>query len=156
MNVKQFLKKQLRRILREFVDNVDAYTTLSKKSVGFIVRTLHATIPVMALLISAVASKLVCVLNITGMAVVCILFFLFDGCLLTKLEFELCEDNFTVIDPVLELLRIEVTTPNRVFITRVGFLLYVIMLPLIYYGRFIIGGSVSNNISATLNFGISI
>lgn len=156
MNIKQFLKHMLRRKLREFIDNVDNYTTLSKKSIGFIVRTLHATIPIMAIVISVVATKLVCILNMMGMAFVCILFFLFDGCLLTKLEFELCKDDFTVIDPVLELLQIEVTNVNRVFITRVGFLLYVITLPMIYYGRFTIAGNVSNNISATLNFGITI
>jgi len=156
MNIKQFIKQQMRRKLRDFLDNVDTYTTLSKKSVGFIVRTLHATMPIMALIVSVVASKLVCILNMAGMAMVCVLFFLFDGCLLTKMEFELCEDNFTVIDPVLELLQIEVTTANRIFITRVGFLLYVITLPVIYYGRFTIAGNVSNNISATLNFGITI
>lgn len=156
MNLKQVLKQHLRRKLRDFVDNIDAYTTLSKRSVGFIVRTLHSTMPIMALVISAVASKLVCVLNMMGMAVVCVLFFLFDGCLLTKLEFELCGDDFTVIDPVLELLQIELTTSNRVFVTRVGFLLYVVTLPLIYYGRFTLAGNVSNNISATLNFGITI
>jgi hypothetical protein len=110
----------------------------------------------MAIVIGVVASKLVCILNMAWIATGCVLFFLFDGCLLTKLEFELCEDNFTVIDPVLELLQIEVTTPNRVFITRVCFLLYIVMLPLIYYGRFTIVGNISNNISATLNFGITI
>lgn len=156
MNIKQFFKQQLRRKVREFVDNVDVYTTMSKRSVGFLIRTFHATLPLMTIIVCAMAPRLICIVNMAWISVMSMLFFVFDGCLLTKLESELCGDNFTIIDPILELLCIDVTAPNRTFITRIGFLIYVLALPLIYYLRFFVGSSLSNNISATLNFGITI
>jgi hypothetical protein len=156
MNIKQIFKQQLRRKVRNFVDNVDVYTNMSKRSVGFLIRTFHATLPMMTLIVCAMAPRLICVANIVWISIMSMMFFVFDGCLLTKLECELCGDNFTIIDPVLELLYIDVTAPNRTFMTRIGFLVYVIMLPLIYYLRFFVGGSMTNNMSATLNFGITI
>ena len=69
-----------------------------------------------------------------------IMFFAFDGCILTRIERRFSEncDDFTVIDPILNLIHVNRTNENRmiysVYLSLIGFL----ATYLIYYYRFIL------------------
>ena len=68
------------------------------------------------------------------------MFFVFDGCILTRLErrFSKKGDDFTMIDPFLILLRVEVTNENRIMYSIYSSLLGFIATYLIYYYRFVL------------------
>jgi hypothetical protein len=64
------------------------------------------------------------------------LFFITNGCLLTMLEHRLCGDEFTIADPFIEVLGIELNSKNRVnvsYFIATGFFIFYF---LVYYYRF--------------------
>ena len=66
------------------------------------------------------------------------MFYIFDGCILTMVERNLCGDDFTFIDPILEYNNIELNSKNRYNISlklAFGYLFFII---LIYIFRFLI------------------
>ena len=67
---------------------------------------------------------------------VLISFYTFDSCFLSILEQNLCNDDFVIIDPVLELNDLEINTANRYYISNVIGITYLITVCLIYYIRF--------------------
>jgi hypothetical protein len=65
------------------------------------------------------------------------MFFIFDGCILSMIEHKICDDDFTIADPFLELLEWEKNSKNRFNVTLlIGFFYYVI-IGIIYYTRFL-------------------
>ena len=86
---------------------------LSDKSVCILLRTFHYTMPILTGAILLFGSKfwftVVIVLNV----IVFIMFYVFHGCIISKIEHRFTNDDFTIIDPVLEILAIELTNENR-------------------------------------------
>jgi hypothetical protein len=64
-------------------------------------------------------------------------FTIFDGCFLTIIENYYCEDNFTIIDPSMELMNIEKTNKNRFLISIPIAVVYITITIIIYDYRFI-------------------
>jgi hypothetical protein len=70
------------------------------------------------------------------LVVIFLMFFIFDGCILSMIENKVCNDDFTIADPFLEVLEWDKNTKNRFNVTLVVGLSYYIVIGIIYYIRF--------------------
>ena len=132
---KKKLNKQLKQLLLVIADKCKQ-GRLSQKSIGVIVRTFHMSAPINFVFILLFAPHLMCVFTMLFLIFVACMFYIFDGCFLSILEKELCNDDFTIIDPNLEMLEMEVNNKNRLFISNIIGILYILMICSIYYVRF--------------------
>lgn len=58
----------------------------------------------------------------------------FNGCIITKLEYKLTNENYTIIDPFLKILNIKITGKNRHYMTLlVAGLTWIILICKIIY-----------------------
>ena len=132
-------KKKTNRRLKQFISSVAVKCKqgrLSQKSIVTILRTLHMSIPIIFMFILLSASHVICILTILVVMCIIFMFYLFDGCWLSMLEQELYNDDFTIIDPFLELFNIEVNNKNRKNISIINAFIYIITMCLLYYIRF--------------------
>ena len=65
-----------------------------------------------------------------------ILFFITNGCLLTMLEHRLCGDEFTIADPFIEYMGMELNSKNQVKISYFIAIGFFIFFFLVYFYRF--------------------
>jgi hypothetical protein len=102
-------------------------------------RALHITIPIFLLILTLYVNKKTIIMIILFFILVILLFYYLDGCFLTLLELKLSKnDNYTVIDIILELLDIEVTNKSRnIYTYRCVFTISILIL-LIYIYRFLL------------------
>ena len=111
-------------------------SNLSSKSVGFLIRVVHFTIPVITVIIMLIGTKTLFLYVFTLNIIIYILFALCDGCILSKLEYKLTNDDYTVIDPFLEIFKIETTNKNRKRYSKYSSLAVFLVTLVIYYIRF--------------------
>ena len=99
-----------------FVDWCESFIrklNISDKSICVLLRTLHFTMPIVTGTIMLIGSKMWFNIIVVFNIIVFILFFIFHGCILSKIEHRFTDDEFTVIDPFLELIHVELTNENR-------------------------------------------
>ena len=129
------------KIMDDFIKIINK-TNLTDKSAIFILRSLHLLLPIVMVLIMLIGSKTLFLLCFLFNIVVYILFYIFNGCILTILENKFIKEDFTIIDPFLELFNIPTINKNRNNYTRYSQILGLICMIIIYYIRF---GSKSNH-----------
>ena len=112
-------------------------TGLSHKSIGILLRSFHISQPPLIFFAVATQNKYLAIFAISFFIAVVLLFFLFKGCFLTVLENKICNDDFTLIDPLLELLNKSINNSNRINTTYYVFAIYSFILFTIYYFRFV-------------------
>ena len=61
---------------------------------------------------------------------------MFNGCILKMLEHRLCGDEFTIADPFIELLDLELNSRNRMLISYCIAIGYLAFFMIVYYYRF--------------------
>ena len=81
--------------------------------------------------------------------VVILAYFLLGGCLLTQLEYKLTGDSDNICNIALELLKMEKTKENQLKITKQVLTIYLPMILVIYYYRFIKNIDIFSIISKT-------
>ncbi len=59
-----------------------------------------------------------------------------DGCILSRLEQKIMNDDFTVIDPFLELIRVDITNENRKNYSIYSGIFGLIFSVIVFYFRF--------------------
>lgn len=127
---------KLRNNILDFAENIINKTNLSKKSIGILLRSFHFSIPIIVTLLLLVGSnehfKAAIIFNIF----IFILFFTFDGCILSRLEQKFTDDDFTVIDPFLELINVETTNDNRKWYSFYSSIFGFVLSFVLYYYRF--------------------
>jgi hypothetical protein len=64
------------------------------------------------------------------------MFFVFEGCCLSKIEYTLDNEDSTIIDPFLELCKLELTNKNRMNISIIMAFLFLFFAFFIFYVRF--------------------
>ena len=133
--LKKKLSGRLKTLLLDVIKRLKE-GKMSEKSVGVIVRSVHMSAPGTFLAIMVAGSQSMCVLTMAFIAVVATMFYTFDGCFLSILEKELCGDDFTIIDPYLELLDLEITNANRMYVSSLVGLQYIMLVCFIYGVRF--------------------
>ena len=144
------LKSNIQEFIHKFI-LYSSHSKMSKKSIGFLVRTIHASSPIIYMILVLFAPHIIAFITIVFSIFIFFLFYMFDGCMLSKIENALCEDKFTIIDPYLEMLDIPVTKKNIFFATKLFMVLYFIAILSVYYIRFSLKrGSV--NIQTNISF----
>jgi hypothetical protein len=124
----------------EIVEKMKTYFQsgkLTDKSLGIMMRTFHISTPVSYLILSVLAPRYVVNIVAGLLLVIFLMFFVFGGCILSMVENKICNDDFTIADPFLELLEMEKTSKNRFNISLAIFTIYNIIIGLIYYIRFL-------------------
>ena len=123
----------------EIVEKMKTYLQsgkLSDKSLGIMMRTFHISTPVSYLILSLLAPRYVVNIVAALLLVIFLMFIVFGGCILSMVENKICNDDFTIADPFLELLEMEKTSKNRFNISLTIFTIYNIIIAIIYYVRF--------------------
>ena len=109
---------------------------LEDKTLGFAIKAAHYNIPAFLLLFMVYGSKILNILIITYLLIILFLFYLFDGCFLTKIEKEIDGEDLTIIDPLLEFCGISKSRENRFNISIYIFFCYFSVILFIFYFRF--------------------
>ena len=113
------------------------YTSIfSLKTLGIMMRSFHMSFPIYCLLLCIFAPKPIVLFTILLVIIVFFMFFAFNGCILSMIEKKVCNDDFFITDPLLELLEWDKNKKNRFNITMIIGLLYYVMFGIIYYIRF--------------------
>ena len=138
-NIKKTTKIKCKNCVQKFIHLIETFNNnrLSKKSIGELIRALHFTTPVNLMVLLCISPLYICNLVFAYILGVLILFILFDGCFLTIIEQYYCEDTFTIIDPTLELLQLELTNKNRFKVSIPIAVVYISIALIIYDYRFI-------------------
>ena len=138
-NTKTKLTKKMKQIMKHFANNLQQQNTrISPHNIGIIIRSIHLCSPIYIFIILFLGTQTLCNIMIFFITIGAIAFYIFDCCFLSVLEKELCKDNFVVMDPLLELLGIEVNSRNRVkTTTQILWPSLFISMFFIYYIRFI-------------------
>lgn len=96
----------------------------------------HNSIMIITTLMIVFGSKKMYFMALTINIIIFLLFNLFNGCILTRLEKRFCNDNFTVIDPFLEYFNFPVTFENRVKASKTSAIICFIFTAIVYFVRF--------------------
>ena len=114
-------------------------TGLTDKTICTILRTLHFGITLITVSILLFGSKRWVLIVLFFNILVYILFYLYEGCILSSLEHRFTKEEFTVIDPFITFFNAELTHENRytysIYSSMLGFSLTIV----IYYMRFMYG-----------------
>jgi hypothetical protein len=142
MNIFKVLDKKdekLKYKLVNYLENKCNNSKIRNITILNLFRALHITIPIFLLILTLYVNKKTIIMIILFFILVILLFYYLDGCFLTLLELKLSKnDNYTVIDIILELLDIEVTNKSRnIYTYRCVFTISILIL-LIYIYRFLL------------------
>ena len=132
-----FISKVKRNEIVDKMKNYFQSGKLSDKSLGIMMRTFHISTPVSYLILSLLAPRYVVNIVAGLLLLIFLMFFVFGGCILSMVENKICNDDFTIADPFLELLEMEKTSKNRFNISLTIFTIFNIIIGIIYYIRFL-------------------
>ena len=132
-----FISKVKRNEIVDKMKNYFQSGKLSDKSLGIMMRTFHISTPVSYLILSVLAPRYVVNIVAALLLFIFLMFIVFGGCILSMVENKICNDDFTIADPFLELLEMEKTSKNRFNISLTIFTIYNIIIGIIYYIRFL-------------------
>lgn len=133
-----FLSKEKRNNIIEKLTNDFKKSKFSDKSLGILIRSFHTSTPVSLLFLSLFAPRYVVNCIVAFLVAVFFLFFIFGGCFLTMVENKICNDDFTIADPFLELLELEKNSKNRFDISCIIGGSYYASVAIIYCIRFLL------------------
>jgi len=131
-----FLSKEKRNKIVEKIKNDCKNSKLSDKSLGILMRSFHTSTPISFVILSLFAPKYIVNCVVALLVIIFFMFFLFGGCILSMIENQICNDDFTIADPFLELLELEKNSKNRFNISCIIGGSYYVMIAIIYYIRF--------------------
>lgn len=124
-------KKKILDSLENKLDMISSKTQITKREIGIIIRLFHSMVAVLPLLTVLFVSKKLVLFHIIFLIMIMTLFYFFNGCLLSLLEYRLIKDDYSVADPFLKLILVEITNETRkkyTIITFIGILLYFIFV----------------------------
>jgi len=131
------LSKKMRHSLVNYLESLLNKSNLSKKSLGIVVRSYHFNAPLFLMLAVLIPNKIYANIAVIFYFFVLFLFLLFKGCFISALENRLCEDDFNIVDPLLEYTNQEINYNSRMNISYYILICYSIIFFGIYYIRFL-------------------
>lgn len=131
------MSKETRNKIVENLKNKCKLSRMSDHSTGIMLRACHTNMPISYMIISLFAPHYIVNLVIASLGIIFVMFFAFGGCILSMVENKICNDDFTIADPFLELLQLEKNSNNRYNITCAIGSVYCIIIAIVYYVRFI-------------------
>lgn len=105
--------KVLRTNLVDTSERIIRKSGLADKTVCILLRCLHFGISIVTGFLLLFGSKRWFLFVVFINIIVFLMFFIFRGCILSKLEHRFTNDEFTVIDPFLMLIGVDLTNDNR-------------------------------------------
>ena len=135
-------KEYKRSVVQSFKDYLKIIG-LSEKSIGFFIRAFHVNCPTYFLIIMIYGSKFINILLILFLVFALYSFIIWDGCFLSMMENSLDKEDITIIDPFLEICRLEVTHKNRIDISIIIAMFYMALTFLIFTVRFVMPQTLS-------------
>ena len=130
-----------RETKHKFIDNLESRCkqyNLSLKSLGIIIRSYHYSMPLILVLLMCLGSHWVAIGAIISYFTAAIMFFSLNGCFISMLENRICNDDFNMVDPLLEICKEEISDKNRMEISYYVLGYYTTIFFAIYYFRFLI------------------
>ena len=111
---------------------------IDNRSIGIHIRAFHINAPSMMLLIAIFAPKSIVIINIIFLIIIILLFILFDGCILSRIEDYLCKDNYNIVDPFLQMMKMERNNITTKIFSGYVMSCYMYVFLLLFYFRFYI------------------
>ena len=127
----------LQKQLLEMAETLLRNTGMEDKTICYMLRAVHIFFPLLAACFIFFGSKQLLKLTVLCNIIVFILFLIFKGCILSKLERRFCQDDFTIIDPIISLLGLSLKDEVRVEYSFFLNILCILGAVIIYYLRFI-------------------
>ena len=128
-------KEYRNEVVKTIIDKLKGLG-LSEKTIGFFMRAYHVNMPIYFCVIMIYGSFYANIALIAFLLCALASFVVFDGCILSRIESELDEEDITVVDPLLELSGLEKTHKNRIQISYLIAGMYLVMTFLIFWVRF--------------------
>lgn len=130
-------KRELKNNIVEWACSLFKKLPISMKSSGILIRSFHMASPIGFFLIMLLCqSRTICLFTLGVLVVIAFSFFFFDTCMISSLENRIIGDEFNIIDPVLELLGMELDFMNRLKISYGIGCFYIIAMFCLYFFRF--------------------
>ena len=130
------ISKEQRTKIVDLLEGLCETSNLSKKTLGYTMRSYHVGCPLILMVFLFYSPQWVVTVHALNLIGVFICFYIFGGCLLTMLEHRLCGDDYTIADPFIEQMGIELNGKNRMRVSYCIAIGYFIFFFLVYYFRF--------------------
>ena len=130
------IKNEQKTKILDYLEEWCSKSKVSKKTIGLTLRSYHISCPFFIMILLFYASQWVLTISAINLIFVFTCFFMFNGCILTMLEHRLCGDEFTIADPFIEILDLELNSRNRMLISYFIAVSYFMFFFLVYYYRF--------------------
>ena len=131
-----FFSKDYRKSVIKWYIDFFRQLNLSDKTIGFFMRAMHVHTPIYLIIMMVYGNYWGCIMILIGLAFGFAYFIMFDGCVLSKLEQTLDQEDITIVDPYLEMANIEKTNKNRMSISLFFASGYTLFMLLIFKWRF--------------------
>ena len=131
------VSKETRKNILDFLERLCETSNMSKKTLGYTMRSYHVSCPFIVMIFLFYGPQWA--VTIHAFNLICIFFLftvIFNGCLLTMLEHRLCGDEYTISDPFIEQLGLELNSRNRMIVSYFIAIGYFIFFFLVYFYRF--------------------
>ena len=128
-----------RETKHKFIDNLESRCkqyNLSLKSLGIIIRSYHYSMPFILILLMCLGNHWIAIGAIISYFTAAIMFFSLNGCFISMLENRICNDDFNMVDPLLEVCKEDINDKNRMEISYYVLGYYTTIFFAIYYFRF--------------------
>lgn len=130
-------KRELKNNIVEWAYSLFEKLPLSMKSIGILIRSFHMASPIgFFMIILLCPSRAICLFTLGVLLVIAFSFFFFDTCMISSLENRIIGDEFNIIDPVLELLGMDLNFMNRLKISYGIGCFYIASMFCLYFFRF--------------------
>ena len=131
-----YLSKDTKTKAIDYLELMCTHTGISNHSLGIILRSYHYSAPLIMIIFVIMGNKMLATITITYYLFLVLCWILFNGCFLSMLENRLCDDNFNIVDPLLEFSSMQINYESRKLVSHyVGFC-YTILIFGIYLLRF--------------------
>lgn len=130
-------KRELKNNIVEWAYSLFEKMPISMKSIGILIRSFHMASPIGFFMIMLLCpNSFICLFTLGVLVIIAFSFFFFDTCMISSLENRIIGDEFNIIDPVLELLGMDLNFMNRLKISYGIGCFYIVSMFGLYFVRF--------------------
>lgn len=135
---KNSLKRRYKIYIINYLEKILLSSNISRKTTGILIRSFHNMLPLIIALLIVIGNKRIVQYCGIIIVILILMFYLFDGCILSMLENRICNDSYNIVDPILEIFNIEINYNNRMRVSYYILGIFAISYMIIYKIRFVI------------------
>ncbi len=130
------LSKSTKTQIIDYLESTCKQTGISENSLGIMLRSYHYSVPLIMIIFVIIGNQTLATVTLIYFVFLVVCWILFNGCFLSMLENRLCDDNFNIVDPILEMSSMQVNYDSRKLVSHyIGFC-YTLLIFSIYTLRF--------------------